>query len=206
MIANGLEFRSSMPRLRASDVRYLFIHTAASSHSSTGHAMRNVDAAEIHRWHQQNGWAGIGYHFVILDEFHANHPDGTLQLGRPVEFAGAHVQGVNHCSLGICCVGDGDRRPFTAAQLATLARLVEQLRDEYDVPMARVLGHHEVNDLIAGHEVSPAYRTAKTCPGAMNPMDALRETIAGLLVEDRTFPLPRLAPAVGAPPTPRSMQ
>jgi hypothetical protein len=193
-----------MARLRAVDVRYLFVHTAASTHPESGKPMRNVDAAEIHRWHIDNGWAGVGYHFVILDPFHDRFPDGTLQVGRPLEFAGAHVEGVNHCSIGICCVGDGDRRPFTEAQTATLATLVGRLMAEYDVPLARVLGHHEINDLVIGHEVSPAYRTAKTCPGALVPMDALRDRIAGLLVEAHTLPVPRLAPPTGAPHLPGS--
>jgi hypothetical protein len=193
-----------MSRLRAVDVRYLFIHTAESSDPGSGAPMRNVDAAEIHRWHINQGWAGIGYHFVILDPYHDRLPDGTLQTGRPLEYAGAHVEGVNHCSIGICCVGDGDRRPFTSAQMATLATLVGQLMTEYDVPLARVLGHHEINDLVIGHEVSPAYRTTKSCPGALVPMDALRDRIAGLLVEAHTFPAPHLAPPIGASPLPES--
>ena len=30
-----------------------------------GNTNRDVSAAEIDRWHKNNGWAGIGYHFVI---------------------------------------------------------------------------------------------------------------------------------------------
>ena len=40
-----------------------------------GNTNRDVSAAEIDRWHKNNGWAGIGYHFVI-------RKDGTIERGR----------------------------------------------------------------------------------------------------------------------------
>ncbi|MBP9551198.1 MAG: N-acetylmuramoyl-L-alanine amidase, partial [Veillonella sp.] len=43
----------------------------------------------------KNGWAGIGYHFVI-------RKDGTIERGRPLSVVGAHAQGNNLHTIGIC--------------------------------------------------------------------------------------------------------
>lgn len=43
----------------------------------------------------KNGWAGIGYHFVI-------RKDGTIERGRPLSVVGAHAQGDNLHTIGIC--------------------------------------------------------------------------------------------------------
>ncbi len=48
-----------------------------------GGTSREVSAAEVHQWHLQNGWAGIGYHFLV-------HKDGPSEAGRPIDTEGAH--------------------------------------------------------------------------------------------------------------------
>ena len=50
-------------------------------------------AQDIHSWHRANGWTGIGYHFFV-------RKDGTIYRGRPINVVGAHVQGMNSCSIG----------------------------------------------------------------------------------------------------------
>ena len=54
---------------------------------------------DIHSWHVSNGWTGIGYHFFV-------RKDGTIYRGRPLDVVGAHVQGMNSCSIGICAEGE----------------------------------------------------------------------------------------------------
>lgn len=54
-------------------------------------------ALEVDRWHRENGWKGIGYHFVVM-------PDGSIALGRSVYEAGAHTIGQNSGSVGILMV------------------------------------------------------------------------------------------------------
>ena len=56
-------------------------------------------AQDVHSWHRANGWTGIGYHFFV-------RKDGTIYRGRPINVVGAHVQGMNSCSVGICAEGD----------------------------------------------------------------------------------------------------
>lgn len=187
-----------MARLRSCDVRYIVVHHSLSTWA-------NVDAVEIDRWHRLRGWAGIGYHRVILDERHERYPDGHVQEGRPLDRSGAHTEGINHCSLGICMVGDGDDRAFTDAQYRSLAAEVWTLMQDFAVPLARVIGHCEINDLVLGLEVSPAYRTGKSCPGYYNPMDAVRDRIAAELVERASPRPPEVVSSSGAhlPTTPR---
>ncbi len=110
--------------------------------------------ASIDRYHRSLGWAGIGYHYVI-------YRDGSVHKGRANSQIGAHCQGDNATSLGICCVGKGDALPvgegyLTPAMWDGLLQLVQQLRAAYRLPIARVVGHRE----------RPSGRAqGKTCPG-----------------------------------------
>ena len=54
--------------------------------------------ADIRRWHLERGWAEIGYHFVI-------RKSGDLEIGRSLEYQGAHCLGINDQSIGVCCSG-----------------------------------------------------------------------------------------------------
>lgn len=109
-------------------------------HCSATRPKMDIGAAEIRRWHVDgNGWADIGYHYVI-------RRDGQLELGRPIETAGAHVAGHNATSIGICLVGgiDDALRPqnnFMRAQFERLNALLSELRAQF--PMTRILGHRD---------------------------------------------------------------
>lgn len=100
---------------------------------------RDVRAEEIRRWHKAKGWQDIGYHYVI-------DLDGTIETGRNVESAGAHTQGQNATSIGICYVGgcDKDMKPKdtrTEAQRASLLALLRFLKWCYRD--AKIYGHRD---------------------------------------------------------------
>lgn len=156
------------------DIRYLFVHTAAAD-------IPGVDAATIDRWHRARGWAGIGYHYVILDATHPSRPDGAVEPGRPETRTGAHVRGVNARSLGICCAGHGDLRPFTPAQFRALVALLADLCRRHALSPACVLGHREVNRLVEAGALPPGCGTSKSCPGRLIDMDAIRAAVADAL-------------------------
>lgn len=156
------------------DVKYLFFHTAAAG-------MRNVDAAVIDRWHRGRGWKGIGYHYVIIDDRHDGKPDGLVEQGRPEDRIGAHVLEMNGVSLGVCCVGHGDRSDFTPAQKQSLVRLLARLARRYDVPVKNILGHREVNGLVDRGLAPGSARTSKSCPGRMVSTDEIRRLVAAEL-------------------------
>lgn len=114
-------------------------------HCSATKPNQHIGRAQIEEWHLAKGWASIGYHFVITRA-------GDLELGRPLEDVGAHVQGFNGRSVGICMVGGLDDvgrelvnapQMFTAAQWDTAHKLVAMLRKIW--PAARVTGHRDLS-------------------------------------------------------------
>jgi N-acetylmuramoyl-L-alanine amidase len=109
-------------------------------HCADTFAHMDIGVKEIRGWHvNENGWADVGYHFVI-------RRNGSLETGRPIEQAGAHVRGHNHDSIGICLVGgkgDGGKAEFnfTARQMFKLNHLVRDLKRRFnDAP---VYGHRD---------------------------------------------------------------
>lgn len=119
-------------------INRIIIHCAATPEG--GH----YTAADIDRWHRARGWAGIGYHAVIL-------LDGTVEPGRPVERIGAHAVGHNHDSLAVCYIGgvatDGKtpKDTRTPRQMDALFRVVRTWMQEHGVPADQVLGHRELD-------------------------------------------------------------
>lgn len=102
----------------------------------TGERDIDASAAQIHEWHLAQGWAGIGYHFVI-------RKDGTLEIGRPEYAVGSHAYGFNDRSIGIHLSGDFNSAAPTNMQIATAAELVRDLCNDYHIPRdrAHVVGH-----------------------------------------------------------------
>ena len=80
----------------------IIIHCSATPEGS------NYTIDDIRKWHLQNGWEDIGYHFVI-------HLDGSIHPGRPINFKGAHTYGHNEGSIGICYVGGLEKDGATGA-------------------------------------------------------------------------------------------
>ena len=83
--------------------------------------------------------------------------DGVLLTGPrwTAQEAGAHVADraagstpnaawFNQHSIGICLVGNGERREFTDAQLKTLARVVEDLQAACGIPDSAVFLHSDL--------------------------------------------------------------
>lgn len=70
-------------------------------HCSATAEGKDFDASDIERWHKERKFNRIGYHFVIK-------LDGTIQTGRELTMAGAHVSGYNAHTIGICYIGGLD--------------------------------------------------------------------------------------------------
>jgi N-acetyl-anhydromuramyl-L-alanine amidase AmpD len=100
---------------------------------------RNDQAEDIHRWHKDRGWDGIGYHYVIT-------VDGKLQNGRPEYWTGSHAKGHNTGSIGICMIGTDE---YNLDQWAILDKLLRKLCCKYND--LKIIGHNEISD--------------KECPG-----------------------------------------
>lgn len=116
-------------------VDYLVVHCSATR------AGQPKTAADIRRMHLERGWKDIGYHYVI-------RLDGVVEKGRKDDRPGAHVEGFNSRSLGICLIGGLDAagkaaNTYTPAQLSALADLLRTLRARY--PVAEILGHRDLS-------------------------------------------------------------
>ena len=111
-------------------------------------------AQDVHSWHRANGWTGIGYHFFV-------RKDGTIYRGRPINVVGAHVQGMNSCSVGICAEGDYHTKDksMPQAQKKAIIELVKYLKENY-YPNAKIVGHKEIGD--------------SNCPGKYYPLDEIK--------------------------------
>lgn len=103
--------------------------------------------SDITKWHKQRGFTTIGYHYVI-------YRDGSIHTGRDINVSGAHCEGHNSHSVGVCYIGGLENRlnpktgkydipkdTRTAAQKASLLKLLRQLRSLY--PSAKIRGHRD---------------------------------------------------------------
>lgn len=129
-------------------------------HCSATPANRDIGVADIRVWHRAKGWRDVGYHYVI-------RRDGTVEKGRADTAIGAHVEGHNNGSLGICLVGGVKpdmtaETNFTAAQYASLAELLNTLTGRY--PKARVCGHRDLSPDRNGDGKVTAGEWVKACP------------------------------------------
>lgn len=107
----------------------------------------DASAAQIHGWHKNQGWAGIGYHYVV-------RKDGTIERGRPEWAIGSHAYGENSHTIGIHLSGDFEAAIPTTDQIEKCAMLIADICERYGIPIDRdhVVGHGEL--------------MATSCPGA----------------------------------------
>lgn len=112
-------------------VNKIILHCSASD-------LVSQNAVMIDSWHKARGFTKIGYHYFI--KF-----DGTVEVGRPLNEIGAHCEGHNKDSIGICLAG---LKNFNQKQFDALAKLLKQLKKTY--PLATIHGHREFSN--------------KTCP------------------------------------------
>lgn len=102
---------------------------------------KNFTVDDIRRWHKARGWLDIGYHYVV-------YLDGSIHRGRSEEVVGAHCEGHNAHSIGVCYIGGKEAGTFkakdtrTPAQKESLIRLLIDLVCRY--PDAEIVGHRDL--------------------------------------------------------------
>src|SRR3546814_18078929 len=88
------------PKSRATSLRkstqFITVHCSATPEG------KRFDATDLDSWHLKQGWAGIGYHFVV-------QLDGSIEAGRPEGAVGSHVAGYNGSAIGVVYIGGVDR-------------------------------------------------------------------------------------------------
>ena len=153
------------PDSESREWNYIVLHHTATDNGS-------VDS--IHEEHlkrkDKNGkhWLGIGYHFVIGNG--NGMADGeiepTFRWRQQMQGAHAGVADFNQRGIGIVLVGNFEKEPPTAAQTASIKRLIGILKREYGIVESKIMGHGDVK--------------ATECPGKHFPMSEVRESIAFL--------------------------
>lgn len=118
--------------------------------ASWGGAAKRIEA--IRAAHVGQGWADIGYHYVV-------DPSGRVWQGRPLALQGAHVKVANPHNLGICVLGNFEEQRPTPAALRAVEDLVAMERSRFGVPLAQVYTHQEL---------SPTACPGRSLQGEMN--------------------------------------
>jgi hypothetical protein len=155
----------------------IVIHCAATPNGKA------YDAAAINQMHKARGFKrdsqrarnfnpelpNIGYHYVI-------GIDGHVYTGRSLEEIGAHVQGSNAKSIGVCMIGTDK---FTEAQWKSLRELMTDLSNaisgkDFEEKKAllrlkemgiTIKGHRDYSPDLNGDVIIQRNEWIKTCPG-----------------------------------------
>ena len=125
----------------------------------------NTSINDVHRWHQNRGWIGIGYHYLI-------YHNGDVYKGRPEWAVGAHAyqdaaHEANSNGIGICLIGNFDYQRPRDAQMKELLTLILNIRKRY--PNLPVIGHKDL--------------MATECPGQNFPWSDLYAKLQKEVIE-----------------------
>lgn len=124
---------------------------------------------DIDQWHQERGFGradefrhrfnptlhAIGYHFVV-------YTNGAVATGRHLDEVGAHAQGFNSRSIGICLIGTDQ---FTTEQWQSLRDNIKGLQKIY--PDVRIAGHRDLPNV---HKECPGFDVSSWLAGGMQPL------------------------------------
>lgn len=113
-------------------------------------AAKSCTPQQVHQWHLNNGWSGIGYHFFIRQ-------NGEIYRGRPENTIGAHATNYNSNSIGVCFEGDFTAQSMPIAQLEAGKELITYLKDKYKI--TNVKRHRDL--------------MATSCPGTNFPFNEI---------------------------------
>ncbi|MFH0907862.1 MAG: N-acetylmuramoyl-L-alanine amidase [bacterium] len=120
--------------------RYIVIHHSATQNGS----VKSMDA--YHRWkrHMENG---LAYHFVIGNG--QGMKDGEIAIGDrwKRQIKGGHLAStaLNEKSIGICLVGNFNRRKPTPKQMTSLYALISYLNTRCRPGKNAVKTHRQIN-------------------------------------------------------------
>ena len=137
VLTKGSQLKKSKRRINK-----IIVHCSATPEG------RDYTVNQIKKDHKEQGWSDIGYHYVI-------YRDGSIHEGRNVDIIGAHCEGYNSNSIGVCYIGGLENKPNveykklkakdtrTEAQKKALIELLSKLKKYY--PEAKIYGHHDFN-------------------------------------------------------------
>lgn len=114
------------------------------------------DALNMHRVHKARGMKnGLAYHFVISNGSRKAY-DGEVYIGSrwKGQLDGGHVKklSLNKTSIGICLIGNFEKKSPTTKQLSALEGLCEYLMKRCSIPKSQVTTHKIIHP---GHTACP---------------------------------------------------
>ena len=115
-------------------INSIIIHCSASPPSM------DIGASTIRQWHKKRGFNDIGYHYVIK-------LNGHIEVGRPIDKAGAHAINFNKNSIGICYIGGVNEKnecedTRTDSQKFAMFLLCARLIELYQIE--HIVGHRDL--------------------------------------------------------------
>jgi hypothetical protein len=120
----------------------IILHHSATADGPT------VSWGAIRRFHVvECAWGAIGYHYGI--ELVGDYYE--VLIGRLPYEVGAHTQGQNSCSLGVCFVGNFDKAVVPREQWAKGLWLCRSLISQFGIARDAIFGHRSFAN--------------KSCPG-----------------------------------------
>jgi N-acetyl-anhydromuramyl-L-alanine amidase AmpD len=132
--------------------KYIIIH-----HSAT----ERGNARVFDKGHRLRGFQdGLGYHFVIGNGTYGTML-GQIEIGDRwyKQLRGAHCRamGMNEVAIGICLVGNFNKKGVPREELDSAVWLVKNLQQRYRIPKNHILRHKD------------AKRKGTDCPGHQFP-------------------------------------
>lgn len=155
MHRNGLPVKETgLTQTNMRKIDTIIIHCSATKEG------QHFTVADIDKWHKARGFNGVGYHYVIL-------LDGTIEPGRQEHLAGAHTQGHNATSIGICYVGGLDaagnaKDTRTDAQKRALFAMVHDICTRHKIK--EIKGHRDCSPDKNGNGIIEPGEWLKQCP------------------------------------------
>ncbi len=165
MKINAVDYKWNGSLTRRTKTEMIVLHHAAA---------KSCTPQQVHQWHLNNGWSGIGYHFFV-------RKDGQIYRGRPENVIGAHATGYNSKSIGICFEGDYTRDNMPKAQLEAGQELVAYLKNKYGI--TKVKGHRDL--------------MATSCPGKNFPFDKIAKAQLDIIDDNLILAFQKAAMADG---------
>ena len=157
-----------MSGFKITDSGNLLAWSVGSRTKTTGIVLHHAEANnctvyDINRWHKNNGWAGIGYHYYV-------RKDGTIWTGRKIDQIGAHAGSnsskptfkyenwANKECIGICAEGRYTTETMPEIQREAIVWLCKYCIEKYPT-ITRIYKHKEIS--------------STDCPGKNYPFDEI---------------------------------
>lgn len=165
MQINKVDYKWNGSLIKRTKTEMIVLHHAAA---------KSCTPQQVHQWHLQNGWSGMGYHFFISQE-------GQIFRGRPEDTVGSHAKGYNSKSIGVCFEGDFTVQNIPKAQLEAGKELVAYLKDKYKI--TNVKAHRDL--------------MATSCPGSKFPFNEIANAKQNVTKENLVLAFQKAALADG---------